>query len=525
MRANPSAPTRARGTRPRCRTRAAPGPHATARRAGGSCRRRSRRRGRCRRGAPAVPRGGTGTARSPVAARRARRRRPAGPRPPPPGSATRVGQVGLERLRAELGTEPGDQPVGLHVREPVDQLGHGGSLPDAMMGPMTPHGSGHRPAPHPRPTTTGAPHVALDPPIEPMLAKPIGGLPASAEGLAFEPKVDGFRALVFRRGDDVVIQGRMRGPEAAASGAWDLSYAFPEMVERIRQMRVEDVVLDGKVVVIRRWPAGLRRTADAAAPTQGGGRLEDHRAVRAVAHIVVAFDLLAADGADLSGAPAARRRAALVEVLDGEALALHHHAGPRSRRAMVRRPVRRRAHGLIARPLDGVYTPGKRTLFKVKPGAHGGCRLRRVRPYKGPGPDAQEAAGFAADRALRRCRRAADDRGDGRLPDGQRLALVERLRDLGGEDHPWAVPPQGRPGAAVGQGTDALVPTAAGASWRGLVQPGGVRPAAPCRSPGPLAPRQGPGRSARWRTSVVTPNPSPHSPACWPARRERIPPP
>ncbi len=84
-----------------------------------------------------------------------------------------------------------------------------------------------------------------------MLAKPIAGLPDSAEGLAFQPKWDGFRVIIYRRGDDVVIQGRMRAADAAATGSWDLSYAFPEMVERIRGMRADDVVLDGELVVIR----------------------------------------------------------------------------------------------------------------------------------------------------------------------------------------------------------------------------------------------------------------------------------
>ena len=53
---------------------------------------------------------------------------------------------------------------------------------------------------------------SVPPPIEPMLAAPLGHqLPADHTGLSFEPKWDGFRVLVYRRGDDVVIQGRRRG--------------------------------------------------------------------------------------------------------------------------------------------------------------------------------------------------------------------------------------------------------------------------------------------------------------------------
>ncbi|HTG42676.1 MAG TPA: ATP-dependent DNA ligase, partial [Methylomirabilota bacterium] len=50
-------------------------------------------------------------------------------------------------------------------------------------------------------------HLPIDPPLEPMLAKAADGLP-SDEGWLFEPKWDGFRAIVFRDGDEVLIQSR-----------------------------------------------------------------------------------------------------------------------------------------------------------------------------------------------------------------------------------------------------------------------------------------------------------------------------
>ncbi len=283
-----------------------------------------------------------------------------------------------------------------------------------------------------------------------MLAKPIGGLPASAEGLAFEPKWDGFRALVFRRGDDVVIQGRMRGPEAAASGAWDLSYAFPEMVERIRQMRVEDVVLDGELVVIRDGRLAFDALQMRLRPRKEAGGWKITELSEQLPTSFVAFDLLAADGADLSGAPAARRRAALVEVLDGEAAPLH--LTPQTQDLAVAGRwfdalPGAGLDGLIARPLDGVYTPGKRTLFKVKPEHTVDVVCAGWRPYKRPGPDGQEAVGSLLIGLY-------DDAGVlqmigaiGAFPMAERLALVERLRDLaGGEDHPWLSPRGRAPG-------------------------------------------------------------------------------
>ena len=60
---------------------------------------------------------------------------------------------------------------------------------------------------------------AIAPPIEPMLAKLADALPAG-EGFLYEPKWDGFRAIVFRGGDDVYIQSRDLRP---------LDRYFPEL--------------------------------------------------------------------------------------------------------------------------------------------------------------------------------------------------------------------------------------------------------------------------------------------------------
>ena len=152
---------------------------------------------------------------------------------------------------------------------------------------------------------------SVDPPIEPMLAKPIAGLPESADGLAFQPKWDGFRVIVYRRGDDVVIQGRMRAADAAATGSWDLSYAFPEMVERIRGMRADDVVLDGELVVIREGRLAFDALQGRLRPRKEEGGWKIAQLAADFPTSFVAFDILAADGKDLRSAPFAERRAAL----------------------------------------------------------------------------------------------------------------------------------------------------------------------------------------------------------------------
>src|SRR5689334_2352544 len=85
------------------------------------------------------------------------------------------------------------------------------------------------------------------PPVLPMLAKPakasVAFNPASAEklgGLAFEPKWDGFRCLVFKDGDEVELASRNTKP---------LTRYFPEVVEAMRAQLPERCVLDGEVFV------------------------------------------------------------------------------------------------------------------------------------------------------------------------------------------------------------------------------------------------------------------------------------
>ncbi len=103
------------------------------------------------------------------------------------------------------------------------------------------------------------------PPIEPMLAKIADELPAG-DGFLFEPKWDGFRALVFRDGDGVRIQSRDLKP---------LNRYFPELEKVLAEQLPKGCILDGEIVVAGPQRAGLRRPAAAHPP----GRLA-HRAAR-----------------------------------------------------------------------------------------------------------------------------------------------------------------------------------------------------------------------------------------------------
>src|SRR5260370_42218793 len=85
----------------------------------------------------------------------------------------------------------------------------------------------------------------IEPPIEPMLAKLATALP-EGDGWLYEPKWDGFRALVFREGDDVFIQSRETKP---------LNRYFPELIEPLKQQAPARCVLDGEIVIA--GPQGL----------------------------------------------------------------------------------------------------------------------------------------------------------------------------------------------------------------------------------------------------------------------------
>src|SRR3954468_19822564 len=95
-------------------------------------------------------------------------------------------------------------------------------------------------------------HLPVMPPVRPMLAKSVKGIPDPAKfdgGLSFEPKWDGFRAIVFRDGDEVEITSRNTKP---------LTRYFPEVVEAIREQLPERCVLDGELFVANETPGQPR---------------------------------------------------------------------------------------------------------------------------------------------------------------------------------------------------------------------------------------------------------------------------
>jgi len=199
----------------------------------------------------------------------------------------------------------------------------------------------------------------IEPPVSPMLAKLARELPTSggkAGDFLFEPKWDGFRAIVFRDGDDVEIGSRNEKP---------LTRYFPDLLDPLREQLPARCVVDGEIVIATDKGLDFDLLS-----------LRIHPAASRVAMLAeqtpasfVAFDLLADERGDLRELPFRERR----RRLEG---AFSHATSPvlltpaTTDRALAEEWFERfegaGLDGVVAKPLDGTYEEGKRTMQKVK---------------------------------------------------------------------------------------------------------------------------------------------------------------
>jgi ATP-dependent DNA ligase len=211
----------------------------------------------------------------------------------------------------------------------------------------------------------------IDPPIEPMLAKLSEELPVG-EGFLYEPKWDGFRALVFRGTSDLFIQSRDLRP---------LDRYFPELHDELLRKLPFGCVIDGEIVIATR--KGLDFDAL---------QLRLHPAASRVAKLAkqspaafVAFDILAGNGRDVREAPQAERRALLEQVLANVEPPLHLTPMTRDR-ALASEWLQRfegaGLDGVIAKPEAQTYQAGKRVMIKVKHARTAECVVAGFRWHK-----------------------------------------------------------------------------------------------------------------------------------------------
>jgi ATP-dependent DNA ligase len=266
----------------------------------------------------------------------------------------------------------------------------------------------------------------LEQPIEPMLAKLSETLPPAHEML-FEPKWDGFRAIIFRRGAELYIQSRDLKP---------LDRYFPELHATCLRELPDDCVVDGEIVIVT--PHGLDFDAL---------QMRLHPAASRVAKLAaeipssfVAFDLLALDGQDLRALPQRERRARLERALAGAKPPVHVTPVTEDRSVAAEWLASFEGAGLdgvIAKPANGTYEPGKRAMLKIKHARTAECVVAGFRWHKnGPGTlvgslllglyDAQGAlqhVGVTSSFTMAMRKQLAEE--------------LEPLRQNAIDDHPW----------------------------------------------------------------------------------------
>jgi ATP-dependent DNA ligase len=215
----------------------------------------------------------------------------------------------------------------------------------------------------------------FEPPIAPMLAKAVDGLPTD-DGWLFEPKWDGFRAIVFRDGDAVFTQSRDLKP---------LDRYFPELADPLRAALPERCVVDGEVVISRDgaldFEALLLRIHPAASRV-------NMLAAESPASFV-AWDLLALGDDDLRAVPQGERRARLQMELAAAEPPVHLTPATTDRQLAADWFDRFEGAGLdgvVAKRLDATYQPGRRAMLKIKHQRTADCVVAGFRWHKnGPG--------------------------------------------------------------------------------------------------------------------------------------------
>jgi len=217
--------------------------------------------------------------------------------------------------------------------------------------------------------------LPVQPPIEPMLAKAQVKVPDEAGVWSYEPKWDGFRALVFRDGDDVVLQSR---------NGKDLGRYFPELLDALRDELVEKCVLDGEVVVPRDIAGRVRLDWESLSQRihPAASRIK-MLAEQTPAHFI-GFDALALGDRSLLKEPFRVRREALAEAVDNKQWChvTRTSEDPALGTEWLKTFEGAGLDGVIAKRLDGPYLPGKREMVKVKHHRDADCVAMGYRIHK-----------------------------------------------------------------------------------------------------------------------------------------------
>ena len=263
--------------------------------------------------------------------------------------------------------------------------------------------------------------LPVAPPVAPMLARAAEKVPSEGGetgSWSYEPKWDGFRAIVFRDGDDVLLQSRSGKP---------LGRYFPELLDVLRTEVAPRCVLDGEVVVPRRIGGRTRLDWDSLSqrihPAESRVRL---LAEQTPAQFI-GFDALAHGEASLLDEPFRVRRAALADLITGGSSCHITRATADPEQAMGWLTTFEGAglDGVVAKRTDGPYLPGKREMVKVKHHRDADCVVMGYRMHKsGNGIGSLLLGLYRPDGELAMVGGAAA------FSDADRLALLTELEPL-----------------------------------------------------------------------------------------------
>jgi ATP-dependent DNA ligase len=265
--------------------------------------------------------------------------------------------------------------------------------------------------------------LPVEPPVSPMLAKLAREMPTG--DYLYEPKWDGFRAIVFRDGDDVEIGSRNEKP---------LTRYFPDLPDVLRASLPERCVVDGEIVIATEHGLDFDLLSLRIHPAKSRVAMlsEEHPAS------FVAFDLLAEGDDDLRALPFSERRARLERVLADAQPPVH--LTPATLDADVAAQWFERFEGagldgVIAKPLDGEYLEGKRTMLKVKHLRTADCVVAGFRVHKdGEGVGSLLLGLYDTDGVLHHVGVASSFKAEMRA---ELAAYLEPYRARAMDEHPW----------------------------------------------------------------------------------------
>ncbi|WP_426004642.1 ATP-dependent DNA ligase [Paenarthrobacter sp. NyZ202] len=271
------------------------------------------------------------------------------------------------------------------------------------------------------------------PPISPMLAKSVPNIPDVGH---YEPKWDGFRTIVFKDGDDIILGSRNEKP---------MTRYFPELVEALKKNLPEKCVVDGEIILISGNRLDFEGLQQRIHPADSRVRMLAEKTPSSF----VGFDLLALGDEDFTGKPFSERRSALEDALAAAEPPVYVTPAVTDLERAQEWFVQLEGAGLdgvLSKPLHGTYQPNKRVMFKTKHERTADCVVAGFRWHKTADVVGSMLLGLHDDSGkLHHVGVVAS------FPMAKRKALVEELEpykvDIG--DHPWGEWASQEAGAAV----------------------------------------------------------------------------